>query len=90
MVPPLAHNNMMTKDMFNRSVVFMEEITDKSRSYPKTSLRTSRNAINREIIKIFNQVNICPINRMSGITVIDENMKGIFTVPQTKDSLCVS
>jgi hypothetical protein len=27
---------------------------------------------------------------MSGVTVIDENMKGLFTVPETKETLCIS
>lgn len=50
----------------------------------------SRNAANRETIKISNsRVNPSPTSRMSGITVIEENMKGLFMLPESKESICV-
>jgi hypothetical protein len=80
MVPPPVPHNTEIKEMLKKSVVFIEEITDKSRPRPRTSLRTSRNVGNRDTIRIFNRVNVSPVNRMSGVTVIDENMKGLFSI----------
>jgi hypothetical protein len=80
MIPSSAPSNKQIKDILKRSVVFMEDITNKSRPRPRTSLRTSRNVGNRDTIRIFNRVNVSPVNRMSGVTVIDENMKGLFSI----------
>jgi len=86
MAPSKPPTNTDLKHLLKKSVVFIDEIADSARPRPRTSIRMSRNANNRETIKISNsRVNVSPINRMSGITVIEENMKGLFTVSGAKE-----